>query len=224
MKNILPRVTQVLCLLALAPLAQAKCGFDDFPTMDDMAVRSVMDDANYNNRPMMVRSFSASAEIDQVVDYYHKLWAGRFDDSVFGIWDQISTMTDDCLMTVQVAEESGSSSFGRLIISNPPAVVSTAEVGADLVAPADAVVVSDLKTNDGNKIGRVSVLTLGESVQESAGFYMAQMQRDGWALERNFSEQGGLVLMFRQGLKSSNILLVPAGNSTQVLINEVEIR
>jgi len=214
----------LVALLLPALQAQAKCDFDDFPVMDDMSVRSIMDDANYNNRPMMVRSFSASASIDQVVDYYHKLWAKRYDDSVFGIWDQISTMTDDCLMTVQVAEESADSSFGRLIISNPPTVVAEADVGAGLVAPADAVVVSDLKTNDGNKVGRLSVLTLGESVREAAGFYMAEMQRNGWSLERNFSEQGGLVLMFRQGLKTSNVLLVPAGESTQVLINEVEIR
>jgi len=217
-------LSALVVLMLSALQAQAKCGFDDFPVMDDMSVRSIMDDANYNNRPMMVRSFSATASIDQVVSYYHKLWAKRYDDSVFGIWDQISTMGDDCLMTVQVAEESADSSFGRLIISNPPTVVADSEVGTDLVAPADAVVVSDLKTNDGNKVGRISVLTLGESVREAAGFYTAEMQRDGWSLERNFSEQGGLVLMFRQGLKTSNILLVPAGDFTQVLINEVEIR
>ena len=46
------------------------------------------------------------------------------------------------------------------------------------------------------------------------------MRMAGWVLEHSFSKDGAQVLVFKDGLKTSNILFVPAGDMTQVLINE----
>jgi len=217
----------VLCLmLAYSIIVDANCDFDDFPIMDEMNLQDVMGDANYNNRPMMVQNFIADdASYHDVVDYYHKVWDELYDDTAFGMWHQITTMTDKCLMTVQVAAQNNSTpSVGRLIISNPPTVNETESVGADVLSPPESVVVSDLATNDGPKKGRVTMLSTAESTSDVANFYLNEMQNKGWSIDRKFNEGESRVLVFRKGLDSSNILIIPAGDMTQVLINEEIIK
>ena len=220
----------VMSLLSLGLMnmgaAVANCDFDDFPVMDAMTLQSVMDDGNYNNRPMMVQNFIADqASYHDVVDYYHKIWDERYDDTAFGMWHQISTMTDECMMTVQVAAQNNSTpSVGRLVISNPPTSKEGDSVGADVLAPTDSVVVSDLVTDDGPKKGRITMLSTAGSTSEVANFYRSEMQHKGWALDREFNEAESRVLIFRKGLNVSNILIIPAGDMTQVLINEEVIK
>lgn len=206
--------------------AMANCDFEDFPVMDEMSVTSIMNDANYNNRPMMVQSFIADdASYHDVVDYYHKVWDKRYDDTAFGMWHQITTITDDCMMTVQVAAQNNSTpSNGRLIISNPMANDVSDNLGADVLAPPDSVVVSDLATDDGPKKGRVTMLAAGGSTSDVARFYLNEMQRKGWTLDRQFNEGEAQVLVFRKGLDVSNILVIKAGDMSQVLINEEIIK
>ncbi len=200
----------------------ADCDFDDFPIMDEMQVQSVMDDANYNNRPMMVRSFLANASYLEVVAHYHKVWDERYDDTAFGIWHQVTTITNDCMMTVQIAAQHAPTSSGRLIISNPPKGSLQAKLGEDVLAPADTVVVSDLRTNDGPKQGRTTMLTSAEDARSVAAFYMSEMQSNGWHLERDFMEGAAHALVFRDGLNISNIVILPTGDGkAQILINEV---
>jgi len=206
--------------------AVADCDFDDFPVMDEMTLQSVMDDANYNNRPMMVQNFIADqASYHDVVDYYHRIWDKNYDDTAFGMWHQISTMTNECMMTVQVAAQNNSTpSVGRLVISNPPTSKEGDSIGADVLAPPDSVVVSDLATDDGPKKGRITMLSTAGSTSDVAGFYRNEMQHQGWVLDREFNEAESRVLVFRKGLNVSNILIIPAGEMTQVLINEEIIR
>jgi len=218
-------VTAVITLILFLSFAvHANCDFDDFPIMDEMSVQGVMDDANYNNRPMSVRSFVADATYQQVVNYYHKVWDKRYDDTAFGIWHQITTLTKKCMMTVQLAGKGGSPSSGRLIISNPPTANANNEVGEDILAPADSDVVSDLVTSDGPKKGRVTMLSAGGSTSDVASFYQSEMQNKGWSIDRNFVEGDARVIVFRKGLDISNIVILPAGNMTQVLINEETIK
>ncbi|PHS25412.1 MAG: hypothetical protein COA83_05675 [Methylophaga sp.] len=212
----------IFIALAFSMNVWADCDFDDFPIMDEMKVQSVLDDANYNNRPMMVRSFLADASYLEVVAHYHKVWDERYDDTAFGIWHQVTTITDDCMMTVQIAAQHAPTSSGRLIISNPPQGSPQAKLGEGVLAPADTRVVSDLITNDGSKQGRTTMLTSAESAHSVAAFYLSEMQSKGWHLQRNFMEGSAHALVFRDGLDISNIVILPTGdNKTQILINEV---
>lgn len=212
-----------LAFVFLQTTAQAGCDFDDFPVMDEMQVQSILDDADYNNRPMMVRAFVSEASYQAVVNHYHRQWKDFYDDTSFGIWHQITTMTDECMMTVQVTPQGLGGSHGRLIISNPPSTES-ADIGVGLIMPGDAIVISDLKTDDGPKQGRVSMLASADSVSGVSKFYINEMQNDGWGLDRQFREQNAMVLVFRKGLNITNIVMVPAGEMTQILINEERVR
>lgn len=216
--------TLLIVLSALAAEVSARCDFDDFPVMDEMRVQVVMDNASYNNRPLMVRSYYADTGSKNVIAHYHRLWKDRYDDTAFGIWHQVTTLTDECMMTVQVASETDNTSHGRLVISNPPTGNPRAELGEGVPAPAESVVVSDLLTDDGPKQGRVTMLTSSLSTSEVLEFYLSEMPRKGWSLERNFREGQHAVLVFKKGLDLSNILVTPAGDMSQILVNEVEIQ
>jgi hypothetical protein len=127
-------------------------------------------------------------------------------------------------MTVQYSEVPSAGAFGRLVISNEPKSNPDATLASDLRLPSGTFVVSDMKTEDGPKKGRVTILTSEGSVDQVAHFYRAQKLGDGWAVENEFREQGSAVLVFRKRLDESNIVITPAGEATQILINEVEVR
>ncbi len=198
----------------------ADCDFTDFPTMDGMKISALMDNANYNNRPIMVRSFSASTTAGSLLSFYQRAWKDRSAESVFGPWQQISTVEENCLFTVQYGE-AGEGVFGRLLISIAPQIDADAPMGEGVLKPADGQVVSDLKTQDGPKDGRVTVITSERSVSELMTFYHTEMTMDGWVLQNNFAEGGRSVMTFKRRADESNILITPAGDASQILINEV---
>ncbi|UTF59440.1 hypothetical protein [Gilvimarinus sp. DA14] len=211
-----------LCSSLLSEVAFADCDFSDFPTMAEMKVSALMDNAQYNNRPLGVRSFSASVSADSVLGFYQRRWRDRSVQSTFGPWQQIGTMEDECFFTVQYGG-AGENSFGRLLISRVPEADIESALGEGVVKPADALVVSDMLTDDGPKKGRVTIITSEQSVSELVSFYRTEMAMDNWSLEQNFSQQGGTVLVFRKGIDENNIVIMPAGDASQILINEVEI-
>lgn len=199
----------------------AECDFDDFPIMDGMKVQLLMADTVYNNRPMTVRSFTTDSNLAVLVGFYHRRWRGEFSDSSFAGWTQVSSLQNDCLMTMQAGEIEGVGTAGRLVMSAVPEVSADAPIGEGVLAPGDAVVVSDMTSDDGPKVGRVTILTSAQSVSSAAQFYTSQMSSNGWWLERRFAQQGGAVLVFREGANESNIAIIPAGEYTQIIVNEV---
>ena len=214
-----------LGLWFLSSAAWSECDFTQFPLMDDMSITDMGGQSVWNNRPMMIKGFTSEASLSRVKAFYHRVWEDRYDDSVFTIWQQITTITDDCMMTVQVAEQDfGGGSFGRLIISNPSRVSAGTPIGAGVFRPMNARVVTDMESKDGYKNGRVSLLTSTDTVDEVVEFDAKEMPRKGWALERAFQEGGGRVLIFRKEVSEFNVLVMEASEVTQILINQVDIR
>ena len=209
--------------LVYAPVLQANCDFSDFPTMWGMKLHSVIDGSQHNNRPIMVKGFTVDSEFEEVINFYHHKWKGRFDDSTIGPWYQVSPLTKCCMMTVQVAGMNDISQ-GRLVISNIPTADPNAEIGVGLIAPSDAIVISDLVTQDGAKKGRVALLASGSSPAEVSGFYRSAMSAAGWLVDHSFAEESSHVLVFRKGLNVMNVLIMQAPGLTQILINEETIR
>lgn len=203
-------------------VANADCDFSDFPTMVEMRISSLMDNAQYNNRPMAVRSFSADVTAEAVAGFYRRSWKDRYAESTFDPWQQISTLDGDCFFTVQYGGV-GDGAFGRLLISKVPKHNSAGALGVGVVKPGGALVVSDMQTSDGPKAGRVTVITSERSVSELVSFYRNEMSRSNWSLEQNFEQAGGSVLVYRKGINENNIVIMPAGDASQILINEVEI-
>lgn len=215
--------TATVFFIGACEFTMADCDFTDFPTMSEMRISTLMGNAEYNNKPMMIRSFSANASPGSLVEFYRRAWKDAVSESVFGSWQQISTLERECFMTVQYGNVSDDDTFGRLVISNLPSGEQTQLLGDDVLKTSDSIVVSDLKTKDGPKDGRVTVLTSGSSVSELVNFYRTEMSAKGWGLERSFTQSGGSVLIFRRGVNESNISIIPAGDSSQILINQVDI-
>ncbi len=216
-----PIITTIM--LASAPMVQADCDFSDFPKMWGMKLHSVIENSVHNNRPMMVKGFTVDSEFQEVIDFYHRKWKDQFDDSTIGPWHQVSTLTESCMMTVQVASMDDSAQ-GRLVISNVPTADPNEEIGKGLIAPSDAIVVSDLATQDGVKSGRVALLASSESPSEVRAFYQSSMASAGWSSDHSFAENDAHVLVFRQGLNVMNVLIMPTPDVTQILINEETVR
>ncbi|MDX6849737.1 hypothetical protein SCD92_10235, partial [Gilvimarinus sp. SDUM040013] len=218
------RYISALIVLLLSCVTHADCDFSDFPTMVEMKVSTLMGNATYNSRPMDVRSFSASASEDQLVRFYQNRWRDEFAESKFEAWKQIAHLEDDCLYTVQYGSVGDNNTFGRLLMSEAPTGDDmNVALGEGVVKPGDAMVVSDLLTNDKPKKGRVTVITSEQSVAELASFYQTEMRGDNWSLEHSFSRDGGTVLVFRKGLSENNVIIMPAGDATQILVNEVKV-
>ncbi len=209
-------------MLAYTAAVNADCDFSDFPTMTEMQVSSLMDNAQYNNRPMAVRSFTVNTSADAVAGFYRRNWKDRYSESAFGPWQQIGTLEDECFFTVQYGG-AGDNAFGRLLIAKVPKSDSAGALGVGVVKPGGAMVVSDLLTSDGPKAGRVTIITSDQSVSELVNFYRTEMAGDNWSLEQSFNQAAGAVLVFRKGINENNIVIMPAGDATQILINEVEI-
>lgn len=207
-----------------SPVVWAECDFDDFPVMDSMRTQLIMADTVYNHRPMTVRSFSSDSTLNALLNFYHRRWKDNYSDSLFGSWTQVSSLDDECLMTVQAGEVDGVGTAGRLVMSDVPDADLDAPLGEGVLSPTGATIVSDMSSVDGPKHGRVTVITSDLSVSEAAQFYTSQMQSSGWWLQDRFAQQGRAVLVFRQGLDESNIAIVPAGEYTQILINEVQVK
>ncbi|MDO6748348.1 hypothetical protein [Gilvimarinus sp. 1_MG-2023] len=190
--------------------------------MLEMRVSGLMDNAQYNSRPMTVRSFSANVSGEDLASFYRRRWKDAYSESRFGPWQQIGTLEDECFFTVQYGD-TGGNAFGRLLISEVPTEGAGAPLGQGVIKPSGGTVVSDLLTDDGPKKGRVTVITSEQSVPEVASFYQTEMTTDGWGLDQRFAEGGGVVLVFRKGLDENNIVIMPAGDATQILVNEVEV-
>lgn len=205
-----------------ALVAKGDCDYDDFPKMVDMRINALMNDAMYNNRHITAYSFSAAVSTDQLVGFYQDRWRDEYAESEFEAWQQISHLDDDCLFTVQYAPV-GDNTIGRLLMSLAPKSEVSTVLGAGVLQPGGALVVSDMITDDGPKKGRVTVLNAPMSVPEMTRFYHTEMSTAGWSLTSSFNQYGGAVLVFRKGLDESNIVIMPAGDVTQVLINEVDV-
>ena len=128
-------------------------------------------------------------------------------------------------MTVQVANvDGGTGSFGRLVMSNPPAVSGKAPLGKDVFRPFNANVVSDMQSEDGPKSGRVTMLNSPDDVDTVIRFYRENMPVKGWDFEREFKQGGGKMIVFRKGPSEYNVLVLPTAQGfSQILINSVEI-
>lgn len=215
--------SRLIILLALSIPAYADCDFTDFPIMSDMKIYNIVSGGQLNNRPMLVKGFSSSSSLEKVITYYQRRWKKRFDESTYAKWRQISTMKNNCLMTVQLAVMDDGSQ-GRLVISKPPTVSLAESDGRGLLVPHGGHVVSDLRTDDGIKKGRVTILASDQAPAELRRFYKAQMESKGWSLSHQFKEQDSHVLVFRDGKKTNNVLIMSAGPISQILINEEEIQ
>lgn len=217
-----------LCALALCAgwlpcaLAQADCDFDDFPVLDEMVVASIAEQLQWNNQPMNVKAFSFDGPESSITAFYAGKWQDAVDFSKFGDWQQILHISEECLMMVQVQAHNGQSS-GRLMLVNPPAAELASRVlGSGVPMPPDAVVVSDMQTQDGASQGQLVMLASSESLEDNLRWYQSEMLRAGWQTNHLAQQQNDATLICSKGREQLSVVFLRHEGFTQMLLNRVE--
>ncbi|OEC35699.1 hypothetical protein SAMN05216600_104207 [Pseudomonas cuatrocienegasensis] len=203
-------------------LAHAACDFDDFPVLDEMVVASIAEQLQWNNQPMNVKAFSLDGPLSTVLAFYSEQWQGAVDVTRFGEWQQVLHISEACLMLVQVQAHQGKST-GRLMLVNPPAeALATRALGSGVPMPPDAVVVSDMQTDDAGREGQLVMLASTESLEDNLRWYQSEMLRGGWQANHVAQQQNDATLIYSKGRKQFAVVLLRHEGFTQILLNRME--
>ena len=213
----------ILCLLAMSPFAMAGCDYDDFPKMDDMLLGSIGDDIEWNNMPMAGRSFHVPASLDKVMAFYDRAWKDEVDHTQFNGWEQILHINRRCMMMVQVKAQNAGFSYGRLLLTNPPVRSAiNRPLGAGMPVPPDAQVISDMRSDDDIREGRMVLLLHEEDMHRTRSWYETELRRQGWSLEERSIQPHAVVLSYTKGRELMSVGLLRHNEETQVLLNRMD--
>lgn len=216
--RLLPAVLLLTCLGA-----QADCDYDDFPRMDGMLVSSIGGNVQWNHMPLAGRSFRVPASVEQVQAFYGREWAQAVDFTEFDGWQQILHINERCMMMVQVRRQNERFSYGRMLLTNPPeGGAGEQELGAGMPVPLGAQVISDMRSDDDIREGRM-VLLLGEDDMDTTrAWYEAELLSQGWQLEARSNQANSIVLDFAKGREIMTVGLLRAQGRTQILVNRMD--
>ncbi|MFI8740951.1 hypothetical protein [Stutzerimonas zhaodongensis] len=217
------RCVLIFCLGLLPGKAvHAACDFDDFPVLDEMVVASIADQLQWNNQPMNVKAFSLDGPLSAVTSFYTNKWQGAVDVTRFGEWQQVLHISEACLMLVQVQAHQDKS-IGRLMLVNPPVEALAGRVlGSGVPMPPDAVVVSDMQSDDGGREGQQVMLASTESLEDNLRWYQSEMLRGGWHANHQTQQQNDATLIYSKGRKQFSVVLLRHQGFTQILLNRME--
>lgn len=191
--------------------------------MDAMLVGMVADGMRWNNNAMNVRSFRVPATTQQVKDFYAKQWKDAVDFTTFGPWQQILHINKHCMMMVQVQAQNERFSFGRFLLTNPPAAgASDQPLGAGVPMPAGAQVVSDMPSDDPLRPGRLTLLLVADDIHRTRAWYESEMLHRGWQLEHRSTLAGSVVLNYAKGRELLSIGMLRHETNTQVLLTRMD--
>lgn len=209
-----------LCLIAQC--VQASCDYDDFPKMDGMLLSSIGSNVQWNNMPLAGRSFRVSASVHQVKEFYARAWEKEVDYTEFDGWEQILHINKRCMMLVQVRRQNERFSYGRMLLTNPPAEsVAQRPLASGMPVPPGAEVVSDMRSDDDIRKGHLVVLLNRDNLHATQAWYEAEMQRQGWALEGRSVQPHAVVLDYAKGRELMSVGLLRHQDATQVLLNRM---
>lgn len=216
-------ILTALLLALVNSHAHGNCDYDDFPRMDNMLVGMIADGMQWNNNAINARSFRVPATPQQVKDFYGKKWKDAVDYTTFGPWDQILHINNKCMMMVQVQAQNERYSYGKLMLTNPPAPgASDRPLGQGVPMPAEAQVVSDMLSDDPLRKGRLTMLLVADDIQRTRAWYESEMLNLGWQLEHRSTLAGSIVLHYAKGRELMTIGLLRHENNTQVLLTRMD--
>lgn len=209
--------------LALSSVgARADCDYDDFPRMDRMLVSSLGSGVQWNHLPMNGQTFRVPASVDEVKGFYGRQWEEAVDYSEFNGWEQIFHLNEDCMMLVQVKRQNDRFSYGRFLLTNPPARnAGEIQLGSGMPVPPGAQVISDMKSDDKIREGRLVLLRVEDNLHATNAWYETELARQGWSLEQRSRQANGVVLNYSKGRELMSVGLLRHQDQTQVLVNRM---
>lgn len=218
------RLSRLLCgsLLLACANAQADCDYDDFPRMDGMLVSSLGGNVQWNHSPMAGRSFRVPATVEQVKTFYTGKWQ-EVDFTEFNGWEQILHINKHCMMLLQVRAQNDRFSYGRMLLTNPPASDAGKQaLGTGMPVPLGAQVISDMRSDDDIRKGRMVMLLGEDDLDNTRAWYEAELLSQGWALEGRSNQDNAIVLNFAKGRELMTVGLIRADGRTQILLNRMD--
>jgi hypothetical protein len=221
--NKLLSIGSLLLLLVPFEAVRADCDFDDFPQMEGMRLAGLAEAMQWNNMPMSVKGFQVESPTEMVRSFYEQRWQDEVDVTRMDAWLQILHINDECLMMVQV-QALGGGSAGRLMLVNPPDEDLVARpLGAGVPMPPEAVVVTDMQSQDRFRDGQLVMLLYPDELTSASRWYEAEMVRSGWQLNRRHSSQNNATLIYSKGREQlSVVFLRTSDNQTQILLNRMD--
>ncbi|WP_153020678.1 hypothetical protein [Pseudomonas sp. BMS12] len=188
-----------------------------------MQLATVAEAMQWNNTPMSVKGFRVDASLQAVLDFYADRWAGVVDFTEFGAWQQVMHINDDCMMMVQARIQQAQTT-GRLMLVNPPDKELVARpLGAGVPMPPDAVVVTDMQSQDEHRDGQLVMLLYPQEMSGAVSWYQTEMVRAGWQLSRRAFAQNNATLIYSKGLEQLSVVFMRTeGEQTQILLNRMD--
>lgn len=213
----------LLLLIACADLAYADCDYDDFPRMDGMLVSSLGASVQWNHTPLQGRTFRVSATVPRVKEFYAQQWPDEVDFSEFNDWDQILHINERCIMMIQVKAQNDRYSYGRMSITNPPQAGGGGEpLGSGMPVPPDAQVISDMRSDDVIREGRLVLILNDENIHATRAWYEAELLNQGWNLDHRSQQDNAVVLTYSKDRELMTVGLLRHADKTQVLLNRMD--
>lgn len=220
--NTFSRLLPALALLGCLS-AQADCDYDDFPRMEGMLVSSLGSSVQWNHMPLHGRSFRTPGDVEAVKRFYAKQWEGAVDYTEFNGWEQILHINKHCMMMIQVKAQNERFSYGRMLLTNPPEKnAGQIALGTGMPVPMGAQVISDMRSDDDIRKGRMLLMLNEEDINSTRAWYEAELQSQGWTLDSRSTQENAIVLSYSKGRELMSVGLLRAEGRTQILLNRMD--
>ncbi len=212
----------------LLPLGNA-LGDEEFPPPPRSTVGSITQSTTAFGMELSIRKFESSTGVDDVVEFYRKLWGdGEYAESDLPPWRMITSRQDDQLYNAQVQVGGSKESWGYLSISDLPAKLDSGKYqvrsGEGFPKMAGSEVVNDQLSKDSGKTGRTLLLFNDFSPSSNATFYKNHYRNKGWEKvmsQSTATRERGYALVFRHGAKEVAITIDELDGKTSVVANEI---
>ncbi|MBL4621292.1 MAG: hypothetical protein JKY89_02740 [Immundisolibacteraceae bacterium] len=217
----------LLPILVLSSTLAGAFGAPELPPPPDATVEIVASSASMNGIPITTRKFSVEMDIEEVLEFYRKLWHKPVDghpgytEASINEWQIVSRIEGDYLLTVQVANGQYGHSTGYLAISD---YRKRARVVSSTKFPQmrESILVNDLGSSDPGKKAKTFLIRNEFSTSSNATYYRDHYMHRGWDVAIDQSLKGGHVLSFRRSGETVDIVVQHFGEGTYIVGNTVK--
>jgi len=224
-------VIAALLLMAAGNALAAKDplrGCPEFPTPKKVKLQIVAPQIDYNGLPMSIVRIESESPPQDLLAFYREAWAATKQvrgpaEYPLGPWQVIASMRENCFYTVQVKPFGKNGTEGFLGLTTLPTGKTVKE---EVPMLPGSKIIGDIVHNDPGKSARTVVLRNGFSPAANADFYRRNLGDLGWVVTNHSRmskpDQGGDVMVLKNGLRELSVTLTREGSESNVLLNYVD--
>ena len=194
-------------IAALALLATTVSSADDW-VMPGLATQWIARDVELNGLPASMRTMSGARPLQDVLQYYRKLWAGNLDERQQGEWHVLATRQHDRFASLRLRAH-GAGVRGVLTVSLDPAS-TLPELESRLLVPPGLQTLARQNFRDPGSRGENLTLMSPRSVAYERQAFAALYEGEGWTRAEDRATQtvpDGQVMQFLRGKEQIRVVL-----------------